>query len=232
MKISLKKRKIGYTYTSKSGFHTFRKMDIIDFESTLERDLLTILEFNDSVLKVIGQPFTIEYIDYQGKQKKYTPDFLVYFKPLNEKNYKPLLIEVKPRKKIIEKFNELKPKFKIAMSYCIQNDMIFKIYDETRIRTIELENITFLNNFKHHLPDKNNAEIILTHLKNIGHTTIDYLLTHLYVTEQQRGFALSLIWYLIYTKKIGFDIGLKLNNQTTIWLNLDESYEEGILNEY
>ena len=56
MKISMKKRKIGYTYGSVSGHFSFRKQKSIAFESTLERDLLTLLEFNESVDDGIGQP--------------------------------------------------------------------------------------------------------------------------------------------------------------------------------
>ena len=71
MKISMKKRKIGYTYGSVSGHFAFRKQKSIAFESTLERDLLTLLEFNDSVHDVIEQPLTIEYINHNGRSVTY-----------------------------------------------------------------------------------------------------------------------------------------------------------------
>ena len=59
MKISMKKRKIGYSYGSVSGHFAFHKQKSIAFESTLERNLLTLLKFNDSVDDVIEQPLTI-----------------------------------------------------------------------------------------------------------------------------------------------------------------------------
>lgn len=112
MKISMKKRKIGYTYGSVSGYFAFRKQKSIAFESTLERDLLTLLEFNDSVEDVIEQPLTIEYTNHNGRDVAYTPDFLVDFKEpeasLLKKPRKPLLIEVKPREKIQKHFCRIK----------------------------------------------------------------------------------------------------------------------------
>lgn len=87
MKISMKKRKIEYTYGSVSGHFAFRKQKSIAFESTLERDLLTLLEFNDSVDDVIEQPITIEYLNHNDKLVSYTPDFLVYFKEFSKLLY-------------------------------------------------------------------------------------------------------------------------------------------------
>ena len=148
----MKNRKIGYTYGSVSGHFSFRKEKSIAFESTLERDLLTLLEFNDSVEDVIEQPLTIEYENHNGRTVTYTPDFLVYFKEpdaaLLRLQRKPLLIEVKPIDKLQKHFQELRPRFKVAVQYAHANDMIFKIYDEKRIRTQYLKNIIFLKRYK------------------------------------------------------------------------------------
>lgn len=231
MKISLKNRKIGYTYSSVSGVFSFRREKSIAFESTLERDLLTILEFNDSVLDVIEQPVTIEYTNNNGKLTTYTPDFLVHFKTNDSFVPKSMLIEVKPSNILKKKFDNLRPKFKVATSYAQENDYIFKIYDENRIRGIDLKNISFLQRYKLLQYDKYEEDIICKHLKAVGHTTIDHLLAHLYVSDMQRGTALGQIWHLISNKIIGCDIGRPLNQGTCIWLNVNETYEEGILNE-
>ena len=67
MKISTKIRKIGYAYGSVSRHFAFRKEKSIAFKATPERDLLTLLEFNDSVSDVIEQPVTIEYTNDNGR---------------------------------------------------------------------------------------------------------------------------------------------------------------------
>ena len=75
---------------------------------------------------------------------------------------------------------------------------------------------------KDYIPDENEVEIIKNHLLSVGHTTIEYLLTHLYVKDYQKGNALSHIWYLMYSKFLVTDLKIRLNNKTVIWLNIEE----------
>lgn len=236
MKISLKNRKANYTYGSSSGYYPFRGEKSIWWESTLERDLLILLEYNDMVLDIEEQPVTFEYINKNGRVVTYTPDYLVTFKPLplygSQTPYpKPLLIEVKPNAVLKVKFPKLRQRFKIATRYAQENDYIFKIYDENKIRGIELENIVFLKRYKKMSFDKREEDRILNYLKAVGHTQIDHVLEALYATKTQQAIALSHLYYLIHHKKIGIDIGQPINDWSTIWLNINETYEEGILNE-
>ena len=84
---------------------------------------------------------TIEYTNKNGRAVTYTPDFLVQFEEPNEMvcinkiSRKPWLIEVKPREILKKEWDKLKPKFKIAIKYARENNLIFKIFDETKIRT-------------------------------------------------------------------------------------------------
>lgn len=225
MKISHKNRKIGYTYGSTSGKFMFRNKKIILFESLLEKSFLQVLEFNDMVLDVVEQPFTIETETTKGNKGSYTPDFLIYFKETELKTnnpIKPILAEVKPSKKLIENRIELKPKFKSAIKFCNEQEFTFKIFNENRIKSTEVDNIVFLNRYKDYRPDEDEVEIIKNHLLSVGHTTIEYLLTHLYVTDYQKGNALSHIWYLMYSKVLVTDLKIPLNNKTVIWLNIEE----------
>jgi len=228
MKISMKKRKIGYTYGSVSGHFAFRKQKSIAFESTLERDLLTLLEFNDSVDDVIEQPLTIEYVNHNGRTVTYTPDFLVDFKEadasLLKQPRKPLLIEVKPREKLQKHFSELKPKFKVAMQYAHANDMIFKIYDESKIRTQYLKNILFLKRYKRFTYIEDDESNILSYLNSTGSATIEAVIEYLFVTKEQKSIGLGQIWNLLATKKLLCDFSKILNKQTIIWVNDNLSF--------
>jgi TnsA endonuclease N terminal len=49
----------------------------IDYESTIERDLLPFLEFDPTVIKYYAQPMVISSTDADEETHKYTPDFLV-----------------------------------------------------------------------------------------------------------------------------------------------------------
>jgi len=219
----MKKRKIGYTYGSVSGHFAFRKQKSIAFESTLERDLLTILEFNDSVCDVIEQPITIEYINSNGRKTTYTPDFLVYFNQpvsgLYELSRKPLLIEVKPREIIKKKFYELKERFKIASKYALENDMVFKIFDERKIRGSYFEAISFLKRYKNRVYDINDEQRILDYLSAVGQSRVDFILETLCVTKNQKGIMIGQIWHLIANKKLSCIIDGPLGYKTIVWNN-------------
>lgn len=223
MKISTKNRKIGYTYGSVSGVYSFRKEKTIQYESLLEKDFIHLMNFNDRVLDITEQPFTIEYEVEKGKTNTYTPDFLVEFKQpsyLNpQKSIKPLLVEVKPSQKILKNWIKLKPKFKQAIKLCKEKEYQFKIFNENRIRSQELKNIVFLNRYKNYDASHDMIEQIIEHLRLIGNTTIEYLIVHLFTTDLQKGYAIAHIWFLVNSKIITCDLTKKLTNSTVIWLN-------------
>jgi len=223
MKISMKNRKIGYTYGSVSGYFSFRKQKSIAFESTLERDLLTLLEFNDSVSDVVEQPLTIEYTNDNNRNTTYTPDFLVYFNEPSTQTMsisrKPLLIEVKPKEKLIKDWEKLRKKFKVAVKYAQANDMLFKIYDESRIRTPYLKNILFLKKYKRLTYNKEETLSILSFVQNRGLTIIEEVLEHLYVTQEDKAIALGHIWHLIVTKQLLCQLDKPLSISTAVWIN-------------
>lgn len=224
MKISMNKRKIGYTYGSLSGVYPFRGEKSIAFESPLERDFLIMMEFNDSVADVVGQPITFEYEHKNGRTVPYTPDFLVYFKSdgigyTPKVSPKPLLVEVKPREKLQKHFADFRHRFQIAMSYAMNNDMIFKIYDDTRIRGTYLDNIMFIKRYRKYEYSDVEEERILSHLSTVGHTRVDHLLSFLYVTDVERGLGLGQLWQLVANKNVECDLMMPLGLGTVIWLS-------------
>jgi len=223
MRISMKNRKIGYTYGSVSGYFSFRKQKSIAFESTLERDLLTLLEFNDSVSDVVEQPVTIEYTNENGRDTTYTPDFLVHFnEPATQTmsiSRKPLLIEVKPKDRLTKDWEKLRKKFKVAVKYAQANDMIFKIYDESRIRTPYLKNILFLKKYKRLTYNKEETLTILSFVQNKGISIIEEILEYFYIKEEDKAIALGLIWHLVSTKQLLCQLDSPLSISTTVWIN-------------
>lgn len=228
MKILQTKRKIGYTYSSVSGSYPFRSEKSISFESTLERDLLVLLEYDPRVVDVIEQPVTIEYENSNGRKVTYTPDYLVHYRTasslfINNSN-RSRLIEVKPQFALKSKWQELKPKFRVGMSYAKQQGWRFCIYDEVRIRGQYLKNIRFINRYKNYQFDQIEGERITAYLKLVGHTAIDHLLECLYIRSDDKGIALAQVWSLIAEKILACDMTMPLNLGTIVWLNLDEPY--------
>jgi hypothetical protein len=231
MKISMKKRKIGYTYGTSSGVYSFRNEKSILFESPLERDFIQLMDHNSNVMDIEGQPFTLIDENFKGNKGNYTPYFLVYFKTslYSHIKTKPLLVEVKPSANLKKDWKNLKPKFKKAIKYSKEQDYRFKIFTESIIRTQEFYNITFLNRYKDYSYNIDDIDIILNHLKVIGQTTLNHLIAHLFVTDFQKGNAIGIVWHLVSLNVISCDLSLKLTNNTVLWLNNNEENYLGIL---
>lgn len=139
-------RKIPLSSRSITGKRPSRKTNIIhQFESTLERDLLTLLEFDDEVENYLVQPLIIKYL-HQGKFRRYTPDMLVYYKAILNKN--PLLVEIKYGEELERKKEVLAPKFDAPKKYASEKGYDFKVITEKDIGTVYLQNIKFLSRYQ------------------------------------------------------------------------------------
>ena len=196
-------RKNVRVYGSVSGNFSFRGENTIWYESTLERDFIKKLEFNDSVSDVVSQPVAIPYVTKNGNQSTYTPDFLVQFCSANcdgFANYpKPILAEIKPRDFLIRDRNKLKVKFKAAWAYASEQGWQFKIYDESRIRDQFLKNIDFIS--------------------RLGHCPINLLPAHIFKSDHNILMSISLSWHLVARKIFSCDMTQPLNQSTVIWVN-------------
>lgn len=216
-------RKIKNTRRSVSGAYPFRGQSSIQFESTLERDLLTQLEFDDKVLDVIAQPAEIPF-KLNGRRYHYTPDFLVFYK-LGSSSYhnypKPHLIEVKPEIEWRTHWKKWSTKWKAARRYSIEQGWQFQILDESRIRTPKLENIQFLNRYKLFEYPEEELSNICSCVEEMGSTSVGYLLARFFMgifkTE-----GTSMIWHLLAQKKLACNVSERLSEDTIVWRQLDE----------
>ncbi|MCW9733575.1 Tn7 transposase TnsA N-terminal domain-containing protein [Avibacterium sp. 20-15] len=91
----------------------------------------------------------------------YTPDFFIRFND----GRPSLLIEVKPKSKWQEHWHDWKEKWKAAMAFSKKNECIFHVYDEDRIRHLELFNINAVQRYKRLQCDSEDIEAILTQVK-------------------------------------------------------------------
>jgi len=210
-------------YGSVSGNYAFRGDSTIWYESTLERDFIKKLEFNDSVIEVVSQPVVIPYETELGNQSSYTPDFLIQFITPEDSEVsdylKPILAEVKPRDFLVRDWKRLKVKFRAAHKFALSQGWQFKIYDEGRIRDQFLENINFINRFlRSSFPEDNIATLIST-LRKLGHCPINMLPVHIYKSEQNVLMGISLAWHLVARKVFSCDMTQPLNQATVIWVN-------------
>ncbi len=210
-------------YGSVSGNYAFRRDNMIWYESTLERDFLKKLEFNDSVLDVVSQPVEIPYMTELGNQSTYTPDFLVQFYTPNDDEFtdyhKPILAEVKLRKFLARDWKQLRIKFKAARAYASEQGWKFKIYDEHRIRDQYLKNIDFITRFKRSSFPEEDSLLLIDTLRKLGHCPINLLPAHIFKAENNVLMAISLSWHLVARKIFSCDMTQPLHQGTVIWVN-------------
>ena len=207
-------RKIGRTYRSVSGKKASSKTNGLQaFESTLERDLITLLDFDINVDRYQVQPVTIYYA-VNDRSHYYTPDIAVYYK--EELMRKPVLYEVKYSSELLAKQNEFEAKFAAAKDYAGLNGYEFQVIDETVIRTDKLYNAKFLAHYRHGKADEAIRRQIYAYLQIVKQSTVQHLLDELAHTD--RANLLHQLWKMVAQRIITGDLSIKLNLHSTLWI--------------
>lgn len=222
--ISVNTRKKFVTkYTSLSGaVSSTKNQSQVWFESSLEKDFALINEFNPEVSYYIEQPFTIEYYSH-GRTRKYSPDFLVFFKG----DKAPMLCEIKMKKELEAKREVLKEKFEAAELYCREENMRFIIFTEEQIRTPYLENIKFLSQYRLEHCSPPALQLMKSRVKDLGLSSPNEIFSSVHDANPSiKGKLIYAFWYLIKSNEIGCDLNSKLSLNTEIWYNYDENETE------
>lgn len=183
------------------------------FESTLERDYLTLLEFDQAVEQFEVQPLVINWQDTSGGSHTYTPDVLVLYKA--ELILKPLLVEIKYRSELRQDWYKLRPKFKAAIRECRARNWRFKIMTEVEIRTPFLSNAKFLLPFIRQSATPNPA--IADTLAKLKICSVAELLQNITHDSWEQAATLPGIWSLMATGRIGCDLSEPLTMESRIW---------------
>jgi hypothetical protein len=130
---------------------------------------------------------------------------------------KPLLVEVKPRVELQKNWKRWKSKFRAALRYSIEQGYDFRIYDESRIRDLTLENIRFLERFKRNQFPVAETKAVIETVRQMGNTPFHYILSRhfmgLYKAE-----GIAHIWHLLATRQLDCDITLPLSDFTELWV--------------
>lgn len=191
------------------------------YESALERDLLYVLMFDINVSKFTPQPVTIEYVDSEGKQRKYTPDILIQHRQdiFPAKTLPTILAEVKYRDDIMANFAEYRKKFKAAIRYAKQKGWRFKILTEREIRTPFLQNAQFLLSYKdpNPYPSPDVISLVLDKVQELRETDVETLLISIYQDKWNQAQLLPVIWHLIANRRIGNDLTIPVTSRSRIW---------------
>lgn len=215
----MRARNIKPTNVSYTGrLRSYKLKRVVSFESSLERDMIFLLEYSPKVRSYQEQPITIEYF-HDGKKHSYTPDFFVEY----DKNFasgirqKPMIIEVKYRKNLRKNWKQLKPKFQAALRYASDRGWRFKIMTEVEIRTPYLDNIRFLLGYYEHPPEQEHFLKLLQKAKELQNFTAEQLILAATRDVEQRAQMIYGLWYMVAKGNIQTDLSKKLNMQSQLW---------------
>ena len=204
-------RRVKSTTRSLSGVFAFRGEGVA-FESGLERDFLSRMEFRTDVLSVVSQPIQLDFVAHNGRSYTYTPDFLVRFHPHTEQA--PILVEVKPEENWRKSWRESLPKWKTALRYAKQQGWGFHIYDESRIRGQSLKNIQYLERFKRAAYEEVDLEAIIRTVALMRIATVQYLVALHFNGAEALG--KSHIFHLIANRRLDCDVSESLDDSLEV----------------
>jgi hypothetical protein len=209
-------RKVPKNYRNLTGVAASTKaIGPAQFESTLERDYLAILEFSPAVECFETQPLAIEWRDAEGRQRRYTPDVLVRFRP--EAGRRPWLCEVKYRSDIQKDWAELHPRLRRGVRHAKRQGWRFRLITEVEVRTPYLTNVRFLAPFKFHGFPDDSVERLLDALTTNQPSTPNALLRALEADLARQGEWLPVLWHLMAHHRIAADLDRALTMDSPIW---------------
>ncbi|RDL44137.1 heteromeric transposase endonuclease subunit TnsA [Marinomonas piezotolerans] len=213
-------RKIPKNYRNLTGIAASKKSEAGFFESTLERDFLSLLEFDSDVLSFDVQPVKVDFQNAEGKSRSYTPDVLVEYRHGSSifPSVDNILFEVKYRNDIKQNWDILKPKFKAAIRHANQNGMRFKVVTEKEIRTPYLENIRFLLPYMHLEQDEQYSELLVETLQKLSNCSIEELVRSVFFDKWKQAELITVLWTLIATRQIRTDLSIPLTMSATVWV--------------
>ena len=191
------------------------------YESSLERDLLQLLEFDADVESYCEQPITIEYV-HERVVRRYTPDVLVYYRndSAASTDNKPMLCEVKYRADLKQNWADLKPKFMAASRYATGRGWQFKLVTEREIRTDYLANVRFLLHYTgpHVHVMQTDRDLLVSLLGDMHMTTGEKLLLVATADRAKRAELLYTLWHLVAVGLIHCDLTVELSLQSELWI--------------
>ncbi|MBF4290934.1 TnsA endonuclease N-terminal domain-containing protein, partial [Vibrio anguillarum] len=191
-------RTIPKNYRNLTGLAASTKAEKPFFESTLERDFLTLLEFDRSVYTYDVQPIEVSWTDDNERHRVYTPDVLVHYYPPQQN----ILYEVKYRSDLRANWKELKPKFKAAISHAKSNGWRFKLITEVEIRTSYMENARFLLPYLRVETNEEHSDMLLRQLVQMRQCSIEALIKAIFNDRWAQAELVPTLWYLIASGRV------------------------------
>jgi len=208
------------------------------FQSTLERDLITLLDFDTLVVSYETQPIEISYSDFSGQSRRYKPDILIVYATACGRS--PVLGEVKyvVDLKRADLRDEHRRRCRAGRDYAFTQGWQFALFTERVIRTPLLANARFLLPYtrlaSNRYVEDQLYEVLDCYRMGSGANgqesppSAQELLMR--VTSSEAAFlsALPVLWHLVGTGKILADLTQPITMSTQLRLP-DTSMDERVV---
>lgn len=202
-------RKIPIATRSITGRHA---KDGVPFESTLERDFVTLCAFDDAVASIESQPISLSYRAPSGRSYRYTPDYLVRYHQLPGATRPERLCEIKYEEDLLENGQKYAAKFAAAAAFASERGWSFEVVTEVSIRTPYLDNVRFLLPYKQVVSDRADVELIQSVFAGGPPTmTVANLLALHSEDPLERARLLPAVWAMVAQGTILADLQQKLS---------------------
>ena len=210
--------------TAKGGLLTARA------ESLLEYDFFCVLDFDWRVEKYKEQPVVIPWRTPSGQYRRYTPDVLVKFHPMeclsDQRHLRSTIFEVKPYQVLKEMWPEYRAKVR-GIKQSLEGTFVpFKVLTERQLRPAFVKNVRFLLDYdlKHlasssHLsPNQYERQASVTQaIPTDRATTPREILNSLTTEIMEQAYLVPWVWNKLRTGDLQADLIEPLTLDTKVW---------------
>jgi hypothetical protein len=205
-------RRIKKSRRGQSGYFQSRKNGgAIAYESTLERDFFYQLEWDQRVSHFREQPLSISY-RANGRRKPHVPDVLFV-----RSSGDVVLVDVKYRSEIFERWTDLHPAFRAAARFAADYGWRYKLMTETEIRNRSLRNIRLLIPYRsNELASDRTADVI--NALNDQKSSVRDIVQRIRRSDIDSAYCLATIWTLVAKGVLAVDLEQPLTLMSEVWL--------------
>lgn len=112
---------------------------VVRVESALEHDALTLIRSRNPIA-IVEQPETYRFLDRQGRQRRYTPDFRVTYC-----DNQVLVYEVKFRQQLRQRWPEYREVLLFMRQLLAPEGARFRFLTENTVRSTKVENLRLIS---------------------------------------------------------------------------------------
>lgn len=181
----------------------------VRFESALERDFITLIRSHPDFLEILEQPEKFTFEDSQGKQRSYTPDFLVKF------TKHTVYYEIKYRDQLRQDWERYREIVHFMRGHVRQRESVsYRIVTDLTIRTPRFQNARLLAPYLSRALDPSLTAGLLECISAAGPITISDLLRRM--NSSNRGQVLATLWSMLAQQMLQTDLKKPLSMNSVL----------------